>query len=233
MKRESKNLASSLEHRLSGYALAASAAGVSLVGLTGSAGGKVVYTPTHHVLKGNSLYDLALKHDGFADFVIGDDFNCKTDCHGSLYINPTMSHNGFEMREGFARALREGAVISARRIFSYAPGGVMAFAGFRSGGTFYSGGLWANVSNRYLGLSFTFNHERHFGWARLNVKISRKTAKLSAILTGYAYETIPNKSIIAGKTHGPDVITGEPASLGHLARGASAIPAWRAAGGNR
>jgi uncharacterized repeat protein (TIGR03803 family) len=47
-------------------------------------------------------------------------------------------------------------------------------------------------------------------------------------LTGYAYETIANKSIIAGKTKGPDVVTVQPASLGHLARGASAIPAWRA-----
>jgi hypothetical protein len=40
-------------------------------------------------------------------------------------------------------------------------------------------------------------------------------------LTGYAYETIPNKPIIAGKTKGPDVFTVQPGSLGHLARGAS------------
>jgi len=51
---------------------------------------------------------------------------------------------------------------------------------------------------------------------------------ITATLTGYAYETIPNKPIIAGKTHGPDVITLQDASLGHLARGASAIPSWRA-----
>jgi hypothetical protein len=46
-------------------------------------------------------------------------------------------------------------------------------------------------------------------------------------LSGYAYETIPNKAIIAGKTIGRDVITVQPGSLGHLAAGASAIPAWR------
>ena len=50
---------------------------------------------------------------------------------------------------------------------------------------------------------------------------------LSGLLTGYAYETIPNKPIIAGKTKGPDVVTISPASLGHLAAGASAIPSWR------
>jgi hypothetical protein len=35
-----------------------------------------------------------------------------------------------------------------------------------------------------------------------------------ATLTGYAYETIPNKPIITGKTKGPDVITLDPATLG-------------------
>ncbi len=57
--------------------------------------------------------------------------------------------------------------------------------------------------------------------------VKLKYGSMKALLTGYAYETIPNKPIIAGKTHGKDVITLEPASLGHLARGASAIPAWR------
>jgi hypothetical protein len=40
-----------------------------------------------------------------------------------------------------------------------------------------------------------------------------------ARLTGYAYETVPNKPIIAGKTKGPDVITMPAGSLGELARG--------------
>ena len=47
------------------------------------------------------------------------------------------------------------------------------------------------------------------------------------MLTGYAYETVPNKPIITGKTTGPDVITLDPATLGHLAQGASGISAWR------
>ena len=44
------------------------------------------------------------------------------------------------------------------------------------------------------------------------------------MLTGYAYETIPNKLIITGKTKGPDVITAQPGSLGHLAQGAAVVP---------
>ena len=33
--------------------------------------------------------------------------------------------------------------------------------------------------------------------------------------------------ILAGKAKGPDIITLQPASLGHLAHGAAAITAWR------
>jgi hypothetical protein len=90
-------------------------------------------------------------------------------------------------------------------------------------------GPWLNggkgVKNRYLGLKFKIKGRFHFGWARLTVTTTRDD--FTATLTGYAYETIPGKAIIAGKTKGPDVTTVDPASLGHLAAGASAIPAWR------
>ena len=70
----------------------------------------------------------------------------------------------------------------------------------------------------------------HYGWARVAV---RRTGKgygknsIQATLTGYAYETIPNKPIVTGKTTGPDVITLDPGTLGHLAQGASGSSAWR------
>jgi hypothetical protein len=81
----------------------------------------------------------------------------------------------------------------------------------------------------YLGLRFQINQKLHYGWARLCVKthVENGTNSFTGTLTGYAYETIPNKAIVAGKTSGPDVITLEPASLGNLAAGASAIPTWR------
>jgi hypothetical protein len=81
------------------------------------------------------------------------------------------------------------------------------------------------VKHRYLGLKFKIKGQFHFGWARIAVTTARNN--FTATLTGYAYETIPGKGIIAGKTKGPDVTTVDPASLGHLAAGASAIPAWR------
>ena len=42
---------------------------------------------------------------------------------------------------------------------------------------------------------------------------------ITATLTCYACETIPNKPIIASKTTGPDVITTTPATLDRLALG--------------
>jgi hypothetical protein len=65
----------------------------------------------------------------------------------------------------------------------------------------------------------------HYGWARLTV--TTQQTELTAALTSYAYETIPGKGIVAGKTKGPDVVDREPATLGHLARGGSSLSDWR------
>src|SRR5262249_46978262 len=118
-----------------------------------------------------------------------------------------------------------------------------------------SRGPWLGVTNRYLGLKFMIHGKTHFGWARLTVTVSHKIFGKRFIrteLTGYAYETIPNKPIIAGRTKGPEdefpdgpqlespddlgsgafVISpisedSQAASLGVLALGAKGIPLWR------
>jgi hypothetical protein len=98
-------------------------------------------------------------------------------------------------------------------------------------------GPWFNVTEpRYLGLSFLRNGRTHYGWARLTVQ-----GPLYAKLTGYAYETIPGKSIKAGQTKEAADESGEedfgpsasltspipnmpqPASLGMLALGRPAV----------
>ena len=57
-------------------------------------------------------------------------------------------------------------------------------------------GPWNNVKNRYLGLKFQIKGKIHYGWARLNVTGSG-LGTIVATMTGYAYETIPNKAIVA------------------------------------
>ena len=97
------------------------------------------------------------------------------------------------------------------------------------------------MKNRYLGLRFNLKQKTHYGWARLNISCNPKNRRITALLTGYAYETIPNKPIVTGKTKGPDDLgnvaqpspaalrapTHPPASLGLLAMGARALSIWR------
>ena len=224
--RKMAHLSDSVHQHLNMYALAASAAGVGVLALAPSAQAKIVYTHIHRVIGPSHRYSLDLNHDRTADFTIRNSYGCNQDwCWDVLYAIPTAG-NGVEGARGFlsipyAYALSGGAVIGPKQPFS---GQLMA-----SDNMGYLG-RWLNVSNRYLGLKFQIKGKTHYGWARLSV--TDRSPHITATLTGYAYETIANKPIIAGRTKGPDVITLEPASLGHLARGASAISTWRSAGGN-
>lgn len=105
------------------------------------------------------------------------------------------------------------------------------------------------ATNRYLGLRFhDLAGKTHYGWARLTVR-GTQNSRIVALLTGYAYETVPNKAIIAGRTADADAAISslhrlEPhnrgasmanplsrkpqaATLGALARGAPALSIWR------
>jgi len=234
--RKAASLPKSLSHKLNMYALAASAAGVGVLALTSPAEGKIVYTPAHKSIIPNHTIPLDLNHDGIIDFAIH--FSLRTQ-DAVLRIRTINSSN--EVIAGYtgsfgtfgAVALHAGSNISSSSNFRNGRAGLMVgLEGTRGGeGSYYSIGHWRNVRNRYLGLKFFVKGKAHYGWARLNVKAhayGKGHLVITGTLTGYAYETIPDKGIIAGKTNGPDVVTIQPTSLGHLARGASAITAWRA-----
>lgn len=102
-------------------------------------------------------------------------------------------------------------------------------------------GPWAkgqSTTAGYLGFRFVIKGKVHYGWARLRVKEQRGFPGTTARLTGYAYETVPNKTIITGKTKSPDdnnqpapaslkTHTPEPAMLGVLALGAPGLSIWK------
>jgi len=205
------------------YALAASAAGVGLLALAQPSEAKIVYTKAHVVIGTNHIYDLDLNHDGLADFKI-DNHSFFTDTIvATLSAFAARSDNrvvGAQTHTGFpysAYALKPGATIGPKQPFS---GGWMAWSDGAN-----RAGRWANVRGRYLGLKFSIKGKIHYGWARLNVTVDK--SKITATLTGYAYETIPNKPINAGKTKEPDHASGELATLGLLAGGADGISVWR------
>jgi hypothetical protein len=237
--RAAVNLCESVNQQLNMYVLAASAAGVSLLAFAPLSEAKIVYAKAHVVLgaRSNTHYNLDLNHDGVVDFALSHAY-LTTSTHGgnqSFVSNVFVPYNTGVNRLNavvagsgvdYASALRAG--IKVGRSNKFGREGFMAGAvGMLHRPPLSYGGAWANggkgLQNRYLGLRFVIKGKVHFGWARVSVS----KWPFVVTLTGYAYETIPNKPIIAGKTKGPDVVTVQPASLGHLATGASAIPAWR------
>jgi len=235
MKRTSRipsKLSGSLHHRLNAYALAASAAGVSLLALAQPAEAKIVYTPADRtfggiswgVVHGGSYY-LDLNHDGIADFVFawdqyGDRLNERPawDAWAGLAAHPLGFSNAIAGKRyrvryrsySYNRAfcLASGASIGPQQPFA---GSVMAAIslprGFATGSWLYGSqtrttGGRGGDLNGYLGLKFAIHGQTHYGWARLNVLTNWDAPALTVSLLGYAYETIPNKPIILSKEQG-------------------------------
>ncbi len=233
--RKTFKISDSLSRQLNTYALAASAAGVSVLALARASEAKVVYTETHQVTRAGVPLYIDLNHDGIKDFVLrttwyaGSYFKIGLDASGYRNTDNAVAGRRFKSSSGYffsaAFALPAGARIGPKRKFPvHHP--FMAVELFNGRSSQYSDlGPWAGkgkgVRDRYLGLKFVVHGKVHYGWARLSVTLGhrRQFDDVSATLTGYAYETIPNKAIITGQITGPDVITVQPETLGELARG--------------
>jgi hypothetical protein len=228
------NLSAATQRRLNSYALAASAAGVGALALALPAEAKIVYTPAHHVIKQGGTYALDVNHDGITDFTLTDTYGATSSGFHALLSAAPDAGNGLEGWTGFepwAFALKPGAAIGPRHYF---PAKVLAAANSLAGSLYY-GGSWVNVTNRYAGLQFKIAGKIHYGWARFNVQIVNRSS-ITATLTGYAYETIPGKPIVAGKTKETNDAASveqptptaafKPAGLGVLAMGSQGRSIW-------
>ncbi len=229
MRRQEKVLSLSLDHSLNLYALAASAAGVGLLALAPPAAAKVIYTPAHVRLLNSSTY-LVLNPEGVPDFAIKNSYYVEQSySQGYLGVNGVGSQMLVETSgssSGFtnAAALQPGTKIPPTNGFhAFKKGGQLLRIKWNAIGGTQIHGEWLNAKGLYLGLKFRIGGKTHYGWARISATNDEYWKHCAAVLTGYAYETAPNKPIIAGKTKGPDVIILETSTLGHLARGASAI----------
>ncbi len=241
--RSTAKLSDSVHHRLNMYALAASAAGVGVLAPAKPAEAKIVYTSAREQIVVNHPLLLDVNHDGKTDFTFSWINICQTRgynyCGGSLLQVLERFDNRFYgppagvvpsskgKWPGWPAALRAGVRVGVPGQ-RFGASSEMAESTFvNEGERRYYFGPWENngkgVKNRYLGFKFLINGKYHYGWARITFR-----HPVDAILTGYAYETVANKPIVTGQTKESDVITVQPATLGHLARGASAVPAWRA-----
>jgi hypothetical protein len=221
---------SHLDKNLTAYVTAATAAGVALLAAVPPAAAEIVYTRTHVSIYAISTYYLDINHDGGPDFNIACLGSTCVSRHSSiLFVAPQVAGNQV-ISQGEAAAVAARAPIGPGQNFTtgtFYGGFRMADAGAYSGHSWFFGN-WANATNKYLGLKVLIGGQVHYGWARLTVTAHH------AVVTGYAYETIPNRGIPAGLQSGPlaEGMTGpaelnnavpQSASLGMLARGADAL----------
>jgi hypothetical protein len=126
------------QRRLNTYALAATAAGVSVLALAQPADAKVVFTPVHQVIGHNGVYNLDLNHDGTVDFMI-QQWNHGFSSSNELLADAALG-NAVEGTKFYASALAAGASIGPHQIFvSGSPNGeiMVAISHFTTGGTSY------------------------------------------------------------------------------------------------
>jgi|HubBroStandDraft_2_1064218.scaffolds.fasta_scaffold07039_2 hypothetical protein len=220
-------LSESLHQRLSAYTFAASAAGVSVLALSHPAEARIVYTSADVKFSFGSQVPIDLNHDGVVDFYIklnGTFGPSSTRSWIQVYWPPDGSNATNAVRGKsylLASALPAGVGVGTLGQDFLDQPYMAVYSLGAQGSRRYSGPWWnggKGRKNMYLGLRFEINGKAHFGWARLNVTVRKGQGinHFSGLLTGYAYETIPNKPIIAGKEHGKD-----DATLGRLAQGAS------------
>jgi hypothetical protein len=180
-----------LHRRLHAYGLAASAA--SLLALPQMAEGKIVYTPANQLIGPNGIYGLDLNLDGKLDFLI-----LQWISNDNALLARAAYGNGVQ-GGNYGSALSHGAKIGGSQQFSPSGyfGRLMVSVGYNSEtGKRFVRGPWENVDKRYLGLKFKIGKTTHYGWARLDVQVVDKS--ITATLTGYAYQTIAEKPILAG-----------------------------------
>ena len=221
---------SKLENRLLGYITAAGAASVGLMAIAHPAEAKVVYTPLANIPL-TSLTTIDLNGDGVVDL----SFKFYTTYHGAFQL--VYPGAGGAIAYGTA-AHSVGAAplpwltrIGWKTRVTKNRAEITGVAGCHS--TCEHFGLWQYQTNKYLGIKFLIGGKTHFGWMRLTVG-----AALTGYASGYAYETIADEPILAGKTTGPEVETAvapaalqhpvkQSPSLGVLARGVDGIAIWR------
>jgi hypothetical protein len=230
----SKASSNNLNRQAGLYSLAAAVAGVSMLALAQPAQSEVVITKRTLPLPG--LLYLDINNDGINDFAFNNYFSFGS---ADLAVRGAVPGRGGALvlgPSGYASPLMRGANIGPSARFSPYSSYALVEKGVHVG---YSHeklyGPWGgNPKNRYLGVRFRIDGKIHYGWVRLTM-LTQPAGTWSAAITAYAYETIPNKKIVAGsaKSSASDAkgqsASERPsgASLGMLALGADGLPVWR------
>jgi hypothetical protein len=196
-----------LERMLLSYAVAATAAGLGMLTCSPQAEATVVYTPTWiPIAPISSVTNLDLNNDGIADFQISNKVGTRrcgestSNCFVTMRVLPQSASNAIWGTGGSASALGNGVTVGSQGKFQ-AGHEFMAKEHFsRRSSSYGTAGPWKETTRGYLGLKFIIQGQVHYGWARLNVTATTKG--IYGAISGYAYETVPNKPIRTGQQGG-------------------------------
>jgi len=237
------------------YAIMAAVAGVSVLALTEPAAAEVVVTrktiqiPVSTGTTANPV-TISLANNGVTDISLtlwaGALPGRALDFDSPNRSNGLLAAGSAPYAVALTRGAQIGPVRSEARAFYFrglvelsASSGVNKYCkGFwGSNPKYYLGVGCGEEKNQYLGVRFQLNGQTHYGWVRLTVTTSPDPngPALTAKITGYAYETVANKTILAGTAANqaaafevPDNVKHQAGpSLGMLAAGANALPMWR------
>jgi hypothetical protein len=243
--RRAANLSTQLRGKLDAYGIAATATAIGIAAFASPAQAEVVYTPAHKEISRSGVI-IDFNHDGIPDVEIAAGLNFFADGGGMVVYSHEMnralgSKNDVSMlplgytigpnSAKFKLGVASSNYPKPKKFFFYCQassgGGVCDGPWYQTGG----------VSGSYVGFQFVIDGQIHYGWARIKLEVTGRNFQVAAYLTGYAYETIANKPIVAGKTSGAVQGAKEPetsasaarssATLGMLSAGSSALPLWR------
>jgi len=234
----SATLAEGVDRYVTPYSLAAVAAGVSLLALAQPARGEVVITRKTILIVPNTYPPVGIdfNHDGINDFSANLNYSAYPLSDWDLFVAPAQGWGAGAIvtSNKYPAALAAGAKIGPSAHFG-SSSRVEAVHSINNTYSHHYGrilqGNWGNnPRSRYLGVRFLINGKTHYGWIRMSVITQPRG--MSATITEYAYESVPNKRILAGATTSTtkDKVQAQRpnvASLGLLALGAEGLAVWR------
>ncbi len=246
-KQSPSSLSETLEKNLLAYAAAAGAAGVAVLACTVPAGASVVAKKVNIPIPINGgVIQFDMNGDGQNDFglsafasppcstsaalrgehqrpPLGCPFNDRVSVIPSQPTNEVWQA-GTSYGAACAENVAGGVKIGAARPFGAGKLLMAAHSG-TSEGHYFCPWQGSPAPRPFLGVKFTDTSGAvHFGWVRVTVNFDNQ-----ATITNWAYETVPNRPILAGARSEKQEQGGgaDAASLGRLAEGASGVSAWR------
>jgi hypothetical protein len=230
--RTPSKLSESLHHQINAYCLAASAAGVGLMALAQPATARVVHGRIDFALCGNESYPFNPAGQRITPlFRFWGGFSY-TSVNSFSWVRAGFSGevsgaSALLASNGFVASLKRGAPVGPGSPFGQGNVYGLLFTYSRAQGSQNHQGNFKFNQIGYFGFRFPISGKKHYGWVRIHIHLRHGLCSAVEHLLDYGYETIPNKPIIAGKTHGKDDMTVQPASLGALAAGSSALSTRR------